>query len=51
MADIIVDVSLPSPIITDVTSPSQALVTNVSVPQSFYVLDKYNNALLVYLMY
>ena len=32
MADIIVDVSLSSPITTDVTSPTQALATNVSVP-------------------
>ena len=32
MADIIVDVSLPSPITTDVTSPTQALATNISVP-------------------
>lgn len=32
MADIIVDVSLPNPITTDVTSPTQALATNISVP-------------------
>jgi hypothetical protein len=32
MADIIVDVSLPNPLSVNVTSPTQALATNVSVP-------------------
>ena len=32
MADINVDVILPNPITVDVTSPTQALATNVSVP-------------------
>ena len=32
MADIIVDVSLPSPITTNVTSPTQALGSNVYIP-------------------
>jgi hypothetical protein len=38
MADIIVDVSLPSPITANVTSQTQALVTNVSVPNPFMYL-------------
>ena len=32
MADITVDVNLPSTISVDVTSPTQALATNISIP-------------------
>ena len=32
MADVTVDVSLPSALSVDVTSPTQALATNISIP-------------------